>query len=178
MCSKCFAITFDNSLQLQRFPTLNTFTGSPRKSHIKTLFAIIFHRPLKMNKLISPLNLACNPPTHAQTACRIGQKLDYTFFIQKQFAKPTWLQKLIHQLHLGKHHEEKYRPLLLPGENLQCTTRSNKAGKLAQPASGWELVISFLYFRKVPKFPSQLFCIVELKNTLGHKSHLEIDLNQ
>ena len=76
MCSERFASTFGNSLQLQQFPSLNAFTVSPRNAHIKTLFAIIFHRPLKMNKLISPLYPVCNPPTHAQTAFRIGQELD------------------------------------------------------------------------------------------------------
>lgn len=40
-----------------------------------------------MNWLISPLYLVCNPPTRAQTACRSGQELDQTFFIQNQFAK-------------------------------------------------------------------------------------------
>lgn len=174
----CFAITFDNSLQLQQFPSLNTFTSFPNNSHLKTLFAIIFHRPLKMNKLISPLYLVCNPPTHAQTACRISQELDLTFFIQKQFAKPTRLQKLVHQLQLGKHRREKYRPPLLPGESLQCTKLSNKAGKLAQHVSGWQSETWILYFRKEPKFPSQLFYVVELKNPLGHKPRLETDLNQ
>lgn len=130
----------------------HTSTGFPRNTGIKILFVIISHMPLKTNKLISPLSIVCNPSTHAQTACRIGQKLDQTFFIQKQFVNATgWQKFFVHQLQLEKHCKEKYRWACLPSESLQNAKLSKKSGKLSLPDPDWETEIWFLNFREVPK---------------------------